>query len=315
MKDIPSHLRTGPFGRATALAAGVSARVLEGPQFRRIHESVYCHRDHELTWADQVSAAHLGLPPGAATTGLTRVQQLGLDLGPRLPLHFVLPGDCHRHLHDVFLHRTVKMPPCDDVGVTPGAAYVECCRWLRTIDVIKIGDWLLNRAHADLDEIRSLVADEPWRAGSDQAAWVLPLLSTGSRSLPESDLRSLLVFAGLPEPEVNVPVELNRFTTVVADLWYPAWRVCAEYEGRQHQADRVQYVADVDRFRLMRAAGIGYAQVTKERMASPRSVVREIHQRMVAGGYTGRPPDFGDTFQLLFRPLSEVVTARRQRAG
>jgi hypothetical protein len=41
-------------------------------------------------------------------------------------------------------------------------------------------------------------------AGADEALWVLGWLDGDSRSLRESEMRSSLVFAGLPAPESNV---------------------------------------------------------------------------------------------------------------
>ena len=74
---------------------------------------------------------------------------------------------------------------------------------MRTLDLIKVGDWLLRGGHLTVDEVTELVAAQPWRAGADQPAWVCRWLRGGVRSLPESELRSILVFGGLPEPEVN----------------------------------------------------------------------------------------------------------------
>ncbi len=64
----------------------------------------------------------------------------------------------------------------------------------------------------------------------------------------ETRLRLLLVFAGLPEPEVNFIVRgrdgewLRRF-----DLCYRALRLVVEYDGRQHAEDVEQWVTDIDR--------------------------------------------------------------------
>ena len=101
--------------------------MLEGAQFVRLHHEVYRHRDHQPCFADTIRAARLALPPGARTTGITRIQELGLDVGPRAPLHFVVEGDHHLVLEDVFLHRTVLMPPEDGEGVSAEAAFVAHC--------------------------------------------------------------------------------------------------------------------------------------------------------------------------------------------
>ena len=50
----------------------------------------------------------LALPPGARTTGATRLRQVGLDAGDRWPFHFVVEGDLHLTLEGVFLHRTTR---------------------------------------------------------------------------------------------------------------------------------------------------------------------------------------------------------------
>lgn len=315
MHSLPAQLACGPFSRTTALDLGITPRMLEGERFRRIHPGIYRHRLHEMSWEDYVKAAELALPPGSITTGPTRIQQLGLDLGPRWPLHFVVPGDHHAKLAGVYLHRTIRQPARDAIGVTPAAALVECCRWLRTMDLIKMGDWLLHQDRTSVDEICRRVADEPWRAGSKQAGWLVQWLDGGARSLPESELRALIVFSGLPRPEVNAPMRLTDQLTVLGDLWLPQWRVCVEYEGSQHQSDRGQYVADIDRYRLFRRAGVEYALVTKERLRSPKQVVREVHELLRRRGYQGPEPDFGQTWQSLFAPLPDQGRLRRRRTA
>ena len=62
MHDVPHDLRTRPVHRSEALAAGVTRSVLQGPQFRRVHEAVYCFASHEMTFADRLRAARLALP-------------------------------------------------------------------------------------------------------------------------------------------------------------------------------------------------------------------------------------------------------------
>ncbi|MGZ5405291.1 MAG: hypothetical protein ACXWDL_11635, partial [Nocardioides sp.] len=83
-------------------------------------------------------------------TGLTRIQELGLDLGPRWPLRFVVEGDLHLAVEGVFLHRTKRLPPDAHGMATPAAAYLAYCRRARVIDAIKVGDWLLHRCHMRL---------------------------------------------------------------------------------------------------------------------------------------------------------------------
>ncbi len=50
----------------------------------------------------------VALPDSARTTGITRLQEVGLDYGPPSPLHFVVAGDHHRAMPGIFLHRTMS---------------------------------------------------------------------------------------------------------------------------------------------------------------------------------------------------------------
>jgi hypothetical protein len=192
MREIPPELRRAPFTREQALARGVSKSMLQGKRFVRIHPGVWRHVDHAMLHEDWIEAARLALPPRARTTGLTRLQQLGLDFGPRLPVRYVVEGDHHLAIEGIFLHRTKLMPPTDDVGATPTAAFVACCAHVRVIDAIQIGDWLLHRGHMTLDSLRDFIVMQPWRRGVNEAAWVMEHLDRDSRSLKESETRALI---------------------------------------------------------------------------------------------------------------------------
>lgn len=310
MYVVPSVLRKGPVHRRDALEAGVPRDVLEGAQFRRLHQAVYCYRHHEMTWQDQVDAARLALPDTARPTGATRIQQLGLDVGSRSPLHFVVEGDLHLVLDGVFLHRTAKMPPHDDEAVSDEAAFVAYCAEARMIDAIKAGCMLLHLDRLDLDLLDGLRVDEPWRRGVQETTYVLPFLDDRCRSLPEAELLAYVVCAGLPLPDVNEQVEVAPGISVTPDQWYAECVLAIEYEGSQHQEDRAQYNADIDRYAAYRRAGIAYELVTKERMRSPKATVRVVHGALRARGYDGPAPEFDGLWTDLFRPLADVVRPR-----
>jgi hypothetical protein len=286
--------------------------MLRGKRFVRVYEGVWRHRDHEMTAADRLAAARLALPADARVTGLTRLQLLGLDFGPPLPLRFVVARDHHVHLEDVFLHRTVLMPPLDHVGVAPVAAYVGFCARARVIDAIKVGDWLLRHGHVEWDELHDFCLAQRWRDGALEALWVLGWLDGDSWSLRESELRSLLVFAGLAAPESTVGAAAADDQTRIGDLVYRQWGVVIEYEGEHHQRDRAQYVKDIDRYASLRRDAVPYVQVTKEKLERPRRLVLEVHDVLVAQGYDGPHPEFGERWRQLFARLSDVVAAQRR---
>jgi hypothetical protein len=269
------------------------------------------HRDHEMTWDDHVEAARLALPASARTTGVTRLRQLGLTVGAPWPLHFVVDGDLHLTLHGVFLHRTVTMPPNDGEGVSAEAAYVAFCADARLLDAIKVGSVLLNQGKLDLDLLDQILSEEKWRRGVRETAYALPFLDGRCRSMPEAELLAYVVFAGLPMPEVNCAIEVGDGVELTPDLWFADYGFAVEYEGSQHQEDRAQYNADIDRYALYRRHKVDYELVTKERMRSPKATVRLVHRALAELGYDGPPPDFCGMWPLLFARLADVVRPPR----
>lgn len=313
MRPVPPLLRSGPFDRSTAASVGVSSRMLQGSRFVRVLPGVWAHRDHPMTGGDWVRAARLALPDRAHPTGITRLQMLGLDFGPPLPVRFVIAGDHHLAHEEVFLHRTKRLPSLDGVGVTPAAAFIAYCARARVVDAIKVGDWLLHHEHMSVESVRALALAELWRDGAHETIWVLDHLDGRARSLPESEVRAVLRFAGLPTAEVNVPVPTDAGVEVVGDLVYRAWRVVVEYEGGHHQEQRAQYVSDIDRYAVLRTADLAYVQVTKEKLRHARTLVGEVFRVLVSRGYDGPPPELGEHWRSLFLPLRAVVGPRHAR--
>ena len=313
VREIPETLLTRPFTRDQARELGVSKAMLAGRRFVRIHPRVWRHRDHVMSWWDEVQAGVLALPATARLTHVTRIQQLGLEFGPRRPLHFVVEGELHLALDGIFLHRTKGLAPTDDIGVVPSAAFVAYCSTARLIDAIIVGDWLLRQDHMTVPQLVALALAAPWRDGADEALFVLEWLDGRSRSPKESELRAILRASGLPRAEPNRPIDLHGDATAIGDLVYVHFGLVVEFEGGHHQEDRAQYVADIERFSLLRDHGVPYLQVTRESLARPRTLVGTVYRKLLALGYDGPAPEFGVGWRSLYRPVRELLPPRRTR--
>jgi hypothetical protein len=309
MSDDHNAPFSGPFTRAQARRAGITDRMLQGKGFVRVYPRVWRRKDHVMSDEDWRTAALLALPSRAYLTGISRIQELGLDFGPRLPVRCVIQGSLHLAFDHVFLHRTKRLPPLDETGVTPAAAFIFHCARARVIDAIKVGDWLLHDHHMTRSELIELATTELWRPGAHEALWVVDHLHEGSASLKESELRAVLEFAGLPQPEVNAAIDVGPGRTAIGDLVYERWKVVVEYEGSHHQQERDQYRSDIDRYALFRRHGHRYVQVTNETLSKPRTAVRAVHDELVDAGYEGPAPRFGEQWQALFARVAIVVAA------
>lgn len=172
MRPIPAVLTAGPFTRAQALDLGVTRSMLVTRRFERLHHAVYRIAGSPITHDERLAAARLALPRFAQLTGISRIQELGLQYGPRLPLHFVVEGDLHLDLEGVFLHRTRSLAPLVDGSMSAEGAFIAYCSLARVIDAIKVGDWLLHEGHMDLGRLIEMAEAHRWRAGADEALYV-----------------------------------------------------------------------------------------------------------------------------------------------
>ncbi len=307
---VPDELLHRPFSQSEGLSLGLTPHKLSGSTWRRLHPRVWVHRDHEMTAADWIAAASLTMPDRAQLSHMSRIQALGLDLEEVQPVHFTVAGDLHLDVDGVFLHRTEVLPPLDSVGVTPAAAFIQYCATARMIDAIKVGDWLLHHRHMTTIEVAETARQHLWRPGARQARRVLPHLDAGSRSLKESEVRALIIFAGLAEPEVNVPLIVAGERLGVVDLLIRSVMLALEYEGRQHAESVSQFNRDIQRYAAFRRHGIEYLQITNEMLDRPKVLVQRVHTRMVQLGYAGAPPVFADRWAALFAPIPKVAVGR-----
>jgi hypothetical protein len=305
MQDIPQPLTSGPFRYADAIAAGVTPARLRTRRFRKIHRGVYVLADVELDLLEKLAAARLALPPDARLSHISRIQQLGLHIGPEAPLHFTVARDHHVVPRGVILHRTKVIPPADDHCVSPAAAFIGICESMTLIELITIGDWLLHGGHMSLLELRELAHRDRWRPGAVQAHRVSRFLDAAAASPQESRMRCYVVFAQLPVPQVNVPI-LDDPNSPVADLWIEEYQLAIEFEGGHHFADVSQLKRDIWRYAAMRDADIAYVQVTHEMLLQPKAFIMNVDKALRSRGYIGPRPVFGEFWDSLFRPVPRV---------
>ena len=308
---IPAALIKRPFTSLEAKKCGISEKVLRGHRFRRLHPCVWVLTTYTMTEADRIAAAELALPAAARASHLTRLRKLGLDYGPSEPLHFTMQGELHLALTGIRLHRTTVMPPADSHGVTPAAAFVGYAASARVIDLIKVGDWLLHHEHMTIEQLMETAQRDRWRPGSVAAMWVAPHLDGSSRSLKESETRAILVFGGLPRPEVNVDLFDGEQFIACVDMLYRLWRLVIEYEGRQHAEDPWQFNKDITRYAAIRDEQYEYVQVTQEMLRQPRAVVFRVYSKLIERGYDGPAPIFAGRWRSLFGRVPPPPPRRR----
>ena len=105
----------------------------------------------------------------------------------------------------------------------------------------------------DLGELDELAAEETWRRGVPETTYVLPLpRPTRCRSMPEAELLAYVVACRPRCPEVNERSSSRRASVSRRTCGSTDFGPAVEYEGSQHQEDRGQYNADIDRYAAYR---------------------------------------------------------------
>ena len=119
-------------------------------------------------------------------------------------------------------------------------------------------------------------------------------------SVRETDLRLLLRFARLPDPEVNTWIFNDAVAIARGDLVFRRFRVLVEYDGHHHIMSAKQWRKDIRRRERLAAAGWTLIVVTAPDFDNPMGIVRRVHAALVAHGYLGPTPVMSTTWHRWF---------------
>ena len=146
-------------------------------------------------------------------------------------------------------------------------------------------------------------------------------MRVGADSAPESLLRLAITDAGLPEPELQVPLRTGDARSPSADLGYRHRRIAIQYDGGHHLGD-AQIFSDRRRDKAFESAGWTVLVFGKEDLADDfQRAVAKI-KRAVRNGWVDHPQASGFAQLLTDRrtggprgALCKAVTPPHESAG
>ncbi|RJN31996.1 endonuclease domain-containing protein [Nesterenkonia natronophila] len=272
-KPLPPALTGGIFTRTEARQLGVSSDRLRARDIQRIAHATYRHlgpptETQSATFAVQPAALQDGDPAQlemlralCRRCAVVRVSHVTAALLHGLPLprrwtesttlHLTGRSSSHASVSDpgVRLHRTSAVPQREyclhGVPVSPPPElFVELARYLRVPELVVVGDQLVRTPRAGLEtrvspwsslrELEQSVRQGRGRLGILRAREALRLVRVGADSPPETRLRLALISAGLPEPQLQIPLKPNDPFAPVGDAGYRSQRLVIQYEGEHH---------------------------------------------------------------------------------
>jgi len=157
--------------------------------------------------------------------------------------------------------------------------------WYPIMTAVAAIDALARATEVKAADVELLSRRYAGRRGIAQARRATDLFDPGAQSPKESWLRVVLIQAGLPRPQTQIPV-LNEFGSAIAylDMGWADLKVAVEYDGEQHRTDRRQYTWDVRRLEMLERLGwIVIRVVAGDRPAEIISRVRSALARRVCG--------------------------------
>jgi very-short-patch-repair endonuclease len=103
----------------------------------------------------------------------------------------------------------------------------------------------------------------------------LQLVDAGAESPRETWLRLLLIEAGYPRPQTQIPVYGNHGELVaIVDMGWDDIKVAVEYEGDHHRTNRIQFNRDIARMDALTELGWIVVRGTVEDV--PGGILRRI---------------------------------------
>ena len=157
---------------------------------------------------------------------------------------------------------------------TPARTALDiACRYPVDTAVAAIED-LARATHLKMADVDLLAHRYRGRRGIRDARIALDLVDPGAGSPRETSLRLLLIRAGFPRPQTQIPV-YNEFGVLIAviDMGWEDIMVGADYEGDHHRSPH-QFSKDVRRFEQI--TEIGWIDIRVTSRDTEADIVRRI---------------------------------------
>jgi AbiEi antitoxin C-terminal domain len=273
-----------PFLGSEAIGSGALTRSQLCTRNARLFRDVYVNRDVQVTAALRAKAGWLWAKRQGVVAGVSAAALHGSKWVEDTTTVELIHGNRHRLPG---LHTRGDRIEEDEITVvngvpvtTPARTVLDLGCWYPTMSGVAAIDSLARATEFKAADVELLAQRYPGRRGITRARLAITLFDAGAQSPKETWLRLVLVNAGLPRPQTQIPV-LDEFGNAIAylDMGWENLKVAVEYDGDQHRSDRSQYSWDIKRLEILHRRGwIVIRVVAGDR---PASIVRRVTTALV----------------------------------
>jgi len=306
-----------------ALRAGELTRYQVRTGFRAIYPGIYLARHVEPTLRIRSEAAWLwsgrrGVLAGLAASALHGSSWVDDDE----PVELIWQN---QHSPAGVITRRQRLESDEITRVaglpvtTPARTAFDLGRRLPAGQAVARLDALMRAKPFSAAEVSLLAQRHPGTRGLRRLKVALPRMDAGAASPKETWLRLLLIDAGFPIPQTQIPVVANYRTVAFLDMGWERYKVAVEYDGDQHRTNRRQYVRDMRRVETLEELGWIVIRVVAE--DRPESIVRKAREALRRRDTVSPPNNAGSSApasrpprRATSRPLAAVVTQSGTRS-
>ncbi len=309
--ELPKPFDTRAFTLGQGTDARLTRRRLLGDDLVRPTRGVRLHASHAAEFLDRAVAYQLAVPD-SVISHITAAALWGfwlpLDLQASTDIHLTRPPGSRGPRRCGCIGHTGPLLACDIVRgrkavVTgPERTWCDLAAVLELDELIIAGDFLLKRRSPFSTEAKLATAAAAMtrRRGCAAAREALLWIRPRTDSAKETELRLLLVRAGLPEPAVNCAIldgegrlgDGGRYVEE-PDMMYGKYKIALQYDGG-HPISEAQRRRDIGRDEQIIELGWRVLRFTQQDLDDPWSTgpaaVARTRCALLERGWSPDPP-------------------------
>lgn len=276
-----------PFVGTEALASGAMSRHQLRTRYRAVFPNVYLAKDVQPSLELRITAAWLWSNRRATIAGAAAAALHGAKWIPEnVPVELICGSTRSPHgvvtRRDALADGETQLLAGRAVTTPERTAFDIGRRGAIHSTVVRL-DALARATGIKVDDVLRVAQAHPHSPGLRTLETALELVDPGAQSPRESYLRLLLIDAGFPRPQTQIPVlGVDGIPVAYLDLGWEDWMVGVEYDGDHHRTDRRQYVKDVRRLQMLDEMGWLIVRVVAE--DHPASIVRRVKAAIAMSG-------------------------------
>lgn len=268
-----------PFIGSEALAAGQLKPYELRSRFVALHHDVYISKHVDLTAVLRAKACWLWARRRGVLAGFSASALHGARwIDAAQPANIIYDNRHAPSGVETWADQTGEdeIVAVDGMRVTtPARTAFDLASRYPTGSAVAAIDALVQATDLKLADVELLAQRYRRRRGIRRARVALDLVDGGAESPRETWLRLLLIRAGFPRPQTQIPVH-DEFGSLIAraDMGWEEMLVAVEYEGDHHRTNRKQFNKDIERMETLTEMGWAVVRVTAE--DCPAGIIRRV---------------------------------------